>query len=100
MIEGREWNGEDWVDFHWAADEFGDKLGFPGLALVRLRKACASGVIRTITYDAAAEEAPEPIPPSRWRAEDDVDQTGPGLVAVRRPGRPGGLLPGPGGGFT
>lgn len=72
-----EWNGEEWVYFHWAADIIGDTLAIPpGPAQAQLRKLCASGEVRAIISDKDYMEQPEPIPASRWR-EVDVDLTAP-----------------------
>jgi hypothetical protein len=82
-----DWNGEDWVDFHWAEGKIGDKLAIPsGPAQVHLRKLCGDGVIRAIIFDVSPEpEEPKPISPSRWRSED-VDFSGPShhLVLVSK----------------
>jgi hypothetical protein len=71
------WDGEIWVYFHWAADEIANKLAIPpGPAQAHLRKLCASGEIRAIVSEIAAQEEPERIPPTEWRSED-VDHTVP-----------------------
>jgi hypothetical protein len=66
------WDDEEWVHFHWAANEIGNKLAIPRRsAQAHLRKLCASGEIRAISSDERDFlEKPEPIPPSRWRDED------------------------------
>jgi hypothetical protein len=85
-----DWNGEEWLDFAWAADEIADKLAMPpGPAQARLRKLCGSGEIRAIIREPQEEELqeeePAPIPPSRWTAEA-IDLTVPWyhLVAVSK----------------
>jgi hypothetical protein len=79
------WDGQEWVYFHWAANEIGDKLAIsPGSAQARLRELCASGEIRAISSDEIDFlDEPEPIPPSRWR-DEDVAASWRLLVAVSR----------------
>jgi hypothetical protein len=80
-----EWNGEDWEDFHSAADSIAAKLGISvGSAQAKLRHLCAIGEVRSIEVEDANEplEAPEPIPPSQWRTED-VDFREPTLIGDR-----------------
>jgi hypothetical protein len=68
------WEGELWYDFHWAADQIGDKLSIPpGPAKAQLRKLCATGEVRTLLSEDQMSE-PEHVSPSRWRSED-VDLT-------------------------
>ena len=63
------WDGEEWVEFRWAANKIGDKLAIPpGPAQSRLRKLCASSEIRALTF--VDYDEPKPIPPSRWRDEN------------------------------
>ena len=79
------WEGEEWVYFHWAANNIGDKLAItPGAAQARLRKLCASGEIRTLM--SWEHEEPETISPSQWRDEDVDLIVGPSdfTVAVSR----------------
>jgi hypothetical protein len=66
------WDDEEWVEFHWAASEIGDKLAIrPGAAQARLRKLCASSEIRALTFvEDDQEQAPEWISPSQWRDEN------------------------------
>jgi hypothetical protein len=63
------WDGEEWVEFQWAANKIGDKLAIPpGPAQAQLRKLCASSEIKALTF--VDYDEPEPIPPSWWRDED------------------------------
>jgi hypothetical protein len=61
------WDGQEWIEFYWAANKVGDKLAIPpGPAKTQLCKLCASGQIKAIaSWD--PEEEPEPIPPDWWR---------------------------------
>ena len=79
------WDGQEWVYFHWAANEIGDKLAIsPGSAQARLRELCASGEIRAISSDEIDFlDEPEPIPPSRWR-DEDIAASWRLLIAVSR----------------
>jgi hypothetical protein len=79
------WDGEEWVYFHWAANEISDKLAIPSRAAkAHLRKLCASGEIKTISSDESdLLEEPEHIPPSRWR-DEDIAASWRLLVAVSR----------------
>jgi hypothetical protein len=76
------WADETWVHFYWAANQIGDKLAIASApAQARLRKLCASGVIRAVISDGLEE--PERIPASQWRSEDvDLTITGDRLIAV------------------
>jgi hypothetical protein len=81
------WRGEEWVDFHDAAEAFADMLEVSlGAAERRLREQCATGDIRSVRYtieinrDEDGEELgsefikePELIKPTDWK--DYVDFT-------------------------
>jgi hypothetical protein len=78
------WNGDEWLDFVYAATEVSSRLGIPeGPAQARLRKLCADGEVRAITSEAeeVCQQEPTIIPPSRWRTED-VDLTVPSTHQV------------------
>jgi hypothetical protein len=66
------WDDEEWVEFHWAANEIGDKLAIPpGSAKAQLRKLCARSEIRALTFvEDDQDRAPEWISPSQWRDEN------------------------------
>jgi hypothetical protein len=71
--EFNSWNGEQWIEFALAASEISNEIFFygPAQAQARLRKLCGDGEVRAVIYNAEpGKEAPELIPPSRWRSED------------------------------
>ena len=66
------WDDEEWVEFHWAANEIGNKLAIPPRdAQAQLRKLCASSEIRALTFvEDDQEHLPEWISPSHWHDEN------------------------------
>jgi hypothetical protein len=78
---GEDFNGVEWLYFHWAADIIGDTLAIPpSAAQAHLRKLCASGEVRAVV--GYGDEIPEHVEPSRWR-EVDVDLSPVGLYRMR-----------------
>ena len=73
-------NDDDWLDFHYAANEIKAKLGVSlGKAQAMLRQVCATGEVRsqkqpyiTVGHEAEGQGPPERIEPSEWR-EHEID---------------------------